>query len=314
MSKRFASPREEALEIALQTRKKILDGNTDASSVLRACLVVAKNLNKDNEQGWMMSELSGYDESGPNYRIVMCQYTKDGAWQEGFHSLRVSFAVHVLLAKVALKQDMDIRDSLEGEVKVIARLTQHRMREILERIIDRCLFFLNDIVTELQYGGVVEYLMEEVRKQTDEKIGKIDPKITNEIQSIYLNLTSNNPSDWSKVGHSSRNVLKALADKVFPPRDGTYKTKSGKEIAVGESNYCNRLCAFIDQETSGEEEGLLTAEIQYLSTYLQKVTAFAQKVEHDQSTEKFHANMLAIHTYLVISEIIRHISDVQVTQ
>jgi len=42
--------------------------------------------------------------------------------------------------------------------------------EGLTTITDKCLLFLSDIIGELQYGGVVENLMEEIRKKTDEKL------------------------------------------------------------------------------------------------------------------------------------------------
>lgn len=70
--KKFSSPREEALEIALQTRKGILEGKLNAVSVLRACLVIANNLSKTDDEKWLRSELSGYmkSEEIPSYRNV----------------------------------------------------------------------------------------------------------------------------------------------------------------------------------------------------------------------------------------------------
>jgi hypothetical protein len=56
---RFSSPREEALEIALITRKNILSGNDDSLKILHACVVIASNLGKSEEVAWMNRELSG---------------------------------------------------------------------------------------------------------------------------------------------------------------------------------------------------------------------------------------------------------------
>lgn len=72
-SKKFSSPREEALELAIQTRKDILEGKRDVVPTLRSCLVIARNLNKKDVEKWMMSELSGYSEDIPWYRIVSCR-------------------------------------------------------------------------------------------------------------------------------------------------------------------------------------------------------------------------------------------------
>ena len=70
MSKKwFASPREEALEIALQTRKDILAGKSDTISTLRACLLIANDLSKKSSIEWINNELKGYGyDKVPNYR------------------------------------------------------------------------------------------------------------------------------------------------------------------------------------------------------------------------------------------------------
>ena len=99
-----------------------------------------------------------------------------------------------------------------------------------------------------------------------------------------------------------------LADIVFPPREEPFKMKDDRKIEVGGSHFINRLCAFLDQTTSSEEKKFLYAEIEYLESYLRKIVEYDQMGEHKPSIEKYQANMMAIHTYLIISEIIRHIS------
>jgi hypothetical protein len=51
------------------------------------------------------------------------------------------------------------------------------------------------------------------------------------------------------------------------------------------------------------------AEIAYLESYLRQVVEYDQMGEHKPSIEKFHANMMAIHTYLVTSEIMKDVSQ-----
>ena len=103
-------------------------------------------------------------------------------------------------------------------------------------------------------------------------------------------------------------ILKFLADSVFPPAN-EYKTKDGKILKVNESCYINRLYAFLDENLPSEEKKFIGAQIGYLESYLKQVADYSQEVEHNPSIEKFHANLLAIHTYLVISDILRHVQD-----
>jgi hypothetical protein len=306
-TKGSSSPREEALEIASQTRKKILSGGEDVVSILRACLVIANNLHKEEDMNWIRRELSGYssDVVVPGYRICECPYKpRAGSVQKKaeFTKLMLRYPIHMYVQHVKRNISMTFVEEV-GDIY----LDPERMENMLCRIGDRCLFFLNDVVNELQYGGVVEYLMEEIRTKTDEGLATLDSKITDETQSLFLNLTSTNPADWSKVGHSCRKVLKLLADKVFPPSDEKYTAKDGKVLEIDDSHFINRLCAFLDQKSSGDELKFLKAEIEYLESYLRQTVNYAQMVEHNPSIAKFHANMLAIHTYLISSEILRHV-------
>jgi hypothetical protein len=302
---KFSSPKEEALEIAYQTRRRILVGNTtggDAVSILRACLVIARNLNKEDTE-WISQELSGYDESAslPSYRNVDCRYQIRGVYQKDSYKAEIWQGVHILASSFASDRCMWLLD--EGKR---INLSENRLMGIMSMIVDRCLFFLNNVISELQYGGIVEYLMEEIRRETDSKLAKLDQKITNETQSLFLNLSSNNPSDWNKVGHSCRKILMLLADKLFPARDEKYETKSGRNLEVGNSQFINRLIAFIDQKFGADERKLLSSETFLLEKYLRQIVEYDQMAEHKPLIEKFHANMIAIHTYLISSEILRH--------
>ena len=82
--------------------------------------------------------------------------------------------------------------------------------------------------------------------------------------------------------------------------------KDGRSFEVGDPQFINRLCAFFDQKVAGEERKFLRAEIEYLESYLRQVVEYAQMGEHKPSIEKYHADMIAIHTYLILSEILKH--------
>jgi len=303
-----SSPREEALEIAYQTRKAVLAGKSDPVAILRACLVIANDLAKKSTIEWINQELSGYKINQiPDYRVHNCPIFGGPYFNvhEGFQEFKLHYPVHYLFSHS--KKNENITISLEDGK--ILHVSPSRIDSTLAAIVDRCFQFLNETITELQYGGIVEFLMEEIRRKTDEKLATYDPKITEETQSLYLSLTSTNPADWSKVGHSCRKILKLLADSVFQPRDEKYTAKDGRVLEVTEPCFINRLYAFLDQNSSTDEKKFLGAQIDYLESYLRQVVNYAQMAEHNPSIEKFHANMLAIHTYLIISSILRYVPD-----
>lgn len=303
MEKKTPSPREQALIYASNARQRILENKHDVVSTLRACLVVASMLNKEDVKKWISNELNGYSKSQnvPDYRIFTCERFDKLGFSKGFETYDVRFGVHTLNNNLKMKKTMFVAkgsDSISVHAGILSQL--------LSTIVDECLFFLNEIIDELQYGGKVEYLMEEIRKNTDEKLAKLDNKLADEARSLFLNLTSTNPADWNKVGHSSRKMLKILSDNVFPAKAEKHKMKDGREIKVGDQNFINRLIAFLDKKVTGEERRFLISEIKYFESYLRQVTKYAQMEEHAPSIEKYHADMLAIHTYLIISEILKH--------
>lgn len=302
-SRKFLSPRDEALDIALKTRDAILSPNPDVVSVLRSCLVISSILRKSKDEDWVESELRGYssDSKLPGYRRVSCKYARQDELQDGFRDFNITKGIYTLVARI--KTGKILRIDMGRGVKTL--LDPMKLERIVGRITDRCLRFLNGAVSELQYGGIVEYLMEEIRNNVDDKLLKLDKSISDEASSIYTNLPSNNPADWSKVAHSCRRILIFVADKLFRPESEQYKMKDGSMIEVGEKNYINRLSAFVDQESKGDQQKFVVAEANYLKDYLRQVLEPIQKGEHNKSTEKLDAEAIAIHTYLILSEVLK---------
>lgn len=69
--KLYGSLREEALEIAIQTRRDILSEKANPATVLRACLLIANDLGKTSALEWINLELSGYGKN--RFQIIELQ-------------------------------------------------------------------------------------------------------------------------------------------------------------------------------------------------------------------------------------------------
>lgn len=222
MENKFNSPQEEALEIALITRRKLLDGQEDVVSVLRNCLVVAVNVNNIADMGWIKEEITGDFKKIPSYRKRDCLEidTKD------FKKCDINFEIKLLA-------DFVRRDENINDIKNNAIIRPIDSNRIIDSIINKCLFFLNKCISELQYGGYMQSIFEKIRKNVDNRLKEVDPRIFQEIQPVYSNLMSINPADWPKVALSSRRILKYAADKLFPASETDYITKDGRIWKVG---------------------------------------------------------------------------------
>lgn len=292
------------MEIAYNTRASILNGKKDTVSILRACLAIANNLDKRQHREWILSELQGYGGKSqvPNYRKLRCRYSDRYGYTDPdeFHDIELRTDVHTIDSFFRKGQILSVKHNSE----TWDTIEPFRLERILSNVVDRCLFFLNDAIKELQYGGIVQNLIEEIRNDVDEKLSKLNENIRNEIDSIHINLSSNNPTDWTKVAHSCRGILKFMADIVFSSKEESYEMKNGRKLEIKDSNFINRLCAFVDSKMGGNERKLLIAEMEYLESYLRQVVGITQMGEHAKSISKFTASMIATHTYLITNEIL----------
>lgn len=297
MEKKFESPQEEALEIAIETRKKILDGEEDIISVLRRCLVVANNISKEKDIEWIKGEILGKFGEIPKYRTLYCPRKKKNIPQ-GLKLFEIRCSIKMIQSYLNNKEDIPM--VVEGDDKEIATIRPQDGGKIIESVTNKCLFFLNDTITELQWGSYLQSFFERIRRQVESRMMDVSKDAHLEIQSMYTNLISENPSDWPKVALGCRRILKKLADKVFPASNVKYKTKNGHDWEVKDGNWRNRLICFLDKKSSSK---LVISECEVIKKYFKITTGDMQDGVHEDLS-KHDASMIALHTYLIISEIL----------
>lgn len=301
---RFNSAIEEAISLAYETREKIIEGKHDIISILLKCAIIASNTKKEEDEKWILYELEGYWDVKPldffpDYRQVKVFYSPPlGKLKEK------KFMIQVNIQKIqeSLDKDEMVKVEVDNNLCIIPKIA---LQNIMVRVSNRCFYFLNTIIKEFQYGGLIENLMEDIRLETDKKLLQLDVRIAKEVESLQNNLTSDNPADWNKVGHSCRSILKLIADKVYFEKDSQNEPSNGVKHAVTSDKYLNRLMAFLD--TKEKDSALMKTEIELLKNNLYEVNEKICTVEHNLKAQKLQAKMVAIRTYLIISEILRYV-------
>ena len=294
MRKDFENPQEEALEIALETRRKLLSGVEDIIQILRSCLVISENLAKKDDIRWIKSEITGIFDEIPEYRIIDCPELDKNSLKK----CKIPFEIKLIYRFAT--ENKNFTYNLENVT--VRAIDGWR---IIDGATNKCLFFLNSCISELQYGGYVQSFFDKIRQEVDIKLKEVNPEIINEIKSLYVNLKSNNPSDYSKVSLSCRKILKLVADKVFPPQEQKYRTKDGREWEVKDGNFRNRLMCFIDKSTNLR---ITKSECEMIEKYFMDVIEDAQGGVH-KNLSIHEASMIAIHTYLILSEVLNKINN-----
>ncbi len=303
--KKFGTPSEEALSIAQETRAKMLKGKYDLISILLSCSIIATNTGKNEDLQWITCELDGYYKDPiivPHYRQLIAESFRTGDSQHKTTTLPYLMRSNIY----KIQEILNCHDAPTVQIgSDYFYLREYQFKELMQKLSRRCFNFLNQIMKELQYGSAIEYLMEELRQETDKKLLKLDERIAEEAASLRCNLTSNNPADWNKVGHSCRTILVLIADKLYPAKDEPASKTNGKH-PLTKANYLNRLMAYMDEKLdSKDDRALIKTEIELLKNNLECVNERVNKMEHDTKAQKIRTELIAIRTYIIISEILK---------
>ena len=289
----FKSPREHALHLAIETMDHMLVGNFKTSTILRGCLAVASLTGDIENRYWINKELGGYKENAdeiPKHRKFKSKAKTN---------IRVTDSIHRIEYVIDSKKPLEF---FENNFDARYELPVDWCYDIYSKVQDKCLNFLLDKITQLSYGGLINSLIENIRKEVEIKFKEeFDETINNELQSIYNNLNGQSSTEWSNAAHSCRRVLKLLADKVYPAREEQYKDKKGKLRDIKEDDYINRLLSFIEQN---KKEVVIISEVGVLASYLDAIIELAGKGEHAKIS-RYEAEQIAVHTYLIMSEVIK---------
>jgi len=161
---------------------------------------------------------------------------------------------------------------------------------------------------ELKFSDLAEDAFSRIREFVDNSIGSLVPTGDQKINSIYKNLQSDSPEDWSMAVHGCRRVLTALADAVFPPRIGPrYKNVNGKEIKIklGQEEYKNRLICFVEDHCNSERfKDLVGSHLEFLEHRLESVIEAANKGTHSIIISREEADRYVVYTYMIVGDIL----------
>ncbi len=164
------------------------------------------------------------------------------------------------------------------------------------------------IYYQLKYSSVPRDIFEKIRIETDKTLAELVPEAVKKFVSIYSNIRSSNPEDLSNAVHSCRRILKAVADKLYPPNPNDMKEISinGKSIKVGPGNYINRLMVFIDNNSDSiRYKEIIGSHLRYLGDRIDSIYSASTKGSHIEINSLEEAERYIIFTYLLIGDVLR---------
>lgn len=160
---------------------------------------------------------------------------------------------------------------------------------------------------ELKFSGISDDIFSRLRSRVDSDVGKLIPESINRFSSVYNNLLSENPEDWSNAVHSCRRILKDLADSLYPACEDKVirEGKKSKIIKLGQDDYKNRLIAFIEITSSSKKfTSIVGSHLRFIGDRLDSIVEASSKGSHRTITTKEEADRYVIYTYLIVGDIL----------
>ena len=162
---------------------------------------------------------------------------------------------------------------------------------------------IKKIYMDLKFNSLTESIWFKLKGKIDSYIRDIIPSETEKLSAIYDSLNDDNPEKWATALTTCRRMIKAVADKLYPPSNISVQ-KKGKTIEVGEDNFINRLILYIEENSTQKTFNQITnSNLAYIGERLDSIIKETCKGTHS-SVEKEEAERCFMHTYMLIGDIL----------
>ncbi|MDE2829087.1 MAG: helix-hairpin-helix domain-containing protein [Gemmatimonadota bacterium] len=175
---------------------------------------------------------------------------------------------------------------------------QQNLRRVISATANAAAIHANRLYASLAFGEIPRQYFDLIRERVDNLLLDICPETIEQFMTAYERL-SGGREDWSLALTSCRRIIKAVADVIYPPKNGKV---AGREI--GDQQYINRIRAFLDENiASSSDKDLAKAHIGYLGSFIEEVNKKTSKGVHSVVNHE-EAVRTVLYTYLTIGDIL----------
>jgi len=265
------------------------------------------------QEGWHYATISGRvkERKGRDGKV------QDKADPKSIEALEKSLDIMKIRLSSAKDPDVSVSSSNPAQMVIPPHnnaqernvITQNSI-EIVELLSSRRSIiydYASRVYYQLKYSAISDDIFSKTRSRVDKLISEIIPESVKRFDSVYENLKSENPEDWSNAVHSCRRILHDLADKLSPPQDEKIIEINGesKRVKLGKEQYINRIIDYIERKSDSIRfKELVGSQLCYLGDRLDSIFQAAQKGSHYTITTKEEAERYMIYTYLLIGDIL----------
>lgn len=184
-------------------------------------------------------------------------------------------------------------------------ITRIPLETVLGRIKDRLWEFLTETEHELSFGEATAETFDRLRSYVDMQLTTISPPALEQFQTAYRRLKDGGDEDRAHALTSCRQVLKTLADELYPASSEPVSCSDGKIRVLNDAMFVNRLLQYVTQTVGRHENGaVVQATLEDVDSRLRALNELASKGVH-ASVTSYEVDTCVVQTYLVVADVLR---------
>jgi len=165
--------------------------------------------------------------------------------------------------------------------------------------------YLVSVETGLMAGKVNSDIFQRAQLYINEALKKYAPDALNKFVASQESLSSGSTEDYAHALTSSRRLIKALADALYPARGDEVEGIDGIPRSMSDDKYKNRLTEYVRINVEGKRHRQTVAQIvSDLYSRLNALDGLASKGVHDEVTQA-EAETCVVWTYMLAGDIVR---------
>jgi hypothetical protein len=196
--------------------------------------------------------------------------------------------------------------------KAEIRLRIKALHTIKQRIKNRCLNYAITLERQLNAQSKSQSFLATMHTEVNNYFKSRSEDVFTKLVKAAQLVDSNDSEDFSLLLTEVRRAMKSCADFFYPAVDGIVKCADGKDRALGDDQYMNRLHEFIltKFEKSSSRDSMRT-ELDHLSVFARRLNDLASKGVHDNvSPAEAKQGLLGLYMFLFnVTTRLQQISD-----
>lgn len=181
---------------------------------------------------------------------------------------------------------------------------RRELEDVLERVKQMVYDFLINTEREIESGQRRPSVFDRGRDYIERSLSERAPDALSKFRAAEESLASGEPEDLAHALTSCRRMIKTLADALYPASGELIIGGDGRERAMTDEAYRNRLLQYASERLGTTHNNLVKETMRSLGVRLQRLNELSSKGVHDE-VEWMEAESCVMWTYLTVADILR---------